>query len=323
MSEVETLERPLLSPVELGQEGPRVVAVGGGHGLAQALEAVQGYAGEIAGVVTVADDGGSSGRLTRVMEIPPPGDLRRCLLALSPEPTLWKELFGYRFEEGDVAGHSLGNLVLAALTDIVGDFEQALHVAANSLRAVGRVIPAARISLHLQAVIDGQVVEGQEAITKTRGRLTELRLLPEDEEVNPEARAALLEADQIVIGPGSLYTSVLPALLVPGMTEAVADASAEVVYVCNLVTQDGETLGMSALDHLDALMSLSGLGPPVAVVVNEGPVSVPAPVEAVALDREALESRGCRVVAADLVDPTAPWPQHDPIRLGEVLSKLL
>ncbi|MGH9054202.1 MAG: gluconeogenesis factor YvcK family protein [Acidimicrobiia bacterium] len=323
MTVVTTEVEPQLSPTDLGWSGPRVVAVGGGHGLAQLLEAVQQYAGEISAVVTVADDGGSSGRLTSVLEIPPPGDLRRCLLALSPEPTVWRELFAHRFEEGDVAGHSLGNLLLAALTEILGDFESALRAAGGYLRSLGKVIPVARRSLHLQAVIDGRMVEGQETITKARGRVSSLSLVPDDEPANPAALAAITAADQIVIGPGSLYTSVLSALIVPGLTEAINESPGQVLYVCNLITQDGETLGMSALDHVEALRTISGLAAPAAILVNGGEVAVPEPLGVVTVDREALEASGSKVIVADLVDRRVPWPEHDPIRLGEVLARLV
>ena len=185
------LESELLN---LTADGPRVVAIGGGHGLAQALEAALSYASHVTAVVTVGDDGGSSGRLTSTLEIPPPGDIRKCLLALSPEPTVFRELFGYRFDSTDVAGHSLGNLMLAALTGLLGDdFEAAVRVASGMLGTVGQVIPVARKSLHLQAVVDGALVDGQAAITKSRGNLSELRLVPADEPANPHAIEAVPE----------------------------------------------------------------------------------------------------------------------------------
>lgn len=319
---IATEARPQLSPVELGWIGPAVVAIGGGHGLAQLLEAVQQYAGEITAVVSVADDGGSSGRLISALKIIPPGDLRRCLLALSPEPTLWRELFGYRFEEGDVAGHSLGNLILTALTDVLGDFPAALRAVSAELRSIGQVVPVALRPLTLEAEIDGETVAGQHAISERRGELSGLRLDPPDEPANPEALEAIVGADQIILGPGSLYTSVLPALMVPGVVDSMNAASAKVVYVCNLVTQDGETLGMDAVDHVEALLALSGLKQLTAMVANRGALTVPEPIEPVRVDPSALEALAAKVVLADLVDRGAPWPQHDPIRLGQVLAGL-
>lgn len=309
--------------LDLPKAGPKVVAIGGGSGMAQVLEAVQSYAGEVTAIVTVADDGGSSGRLTSSLVIPPPGDIRKCLLALSPEPSILRELFAYRFESTDVAGHSLGNLMLAALNDLMGnDFESAIRVAGELISAVGKVVPVARQSLHLQAVIDGRLVDGQAAITKTRGRISELRLVPAGEPANPEAIAAVNVADQIIVGPGSLYTSVLSALIVPGMAIALHEALARIVCVVNLVTQDGETLGMDAADHVDALRVIGGLDVTGTIVAHRGEIAMTPPVEQVRVDRAQLAERGWEVVEADLVDPQAPWPQHDPIRLGEVLRSL-
>ncbi len=309
--------------LDLPKDGPRVVAIGGGHGLAQVLEAIQSYAGDITAIVTVADDGGSSGRLTSTLPIPPPGDIRKCLLALSPEPSIVRELFAYRFDATDVAGHSLGNLMLAALTDMTGsDFEAAVRLAGGLLGSVGRVVPVARQSLHLQALIDGSLVDGQAAITRARGRITELRLVPEDEAANPEALEALAVADQIVIGPGSLFTSVLSALVVPGISEALHHALGRIVYIVNLVTQDGETLGMDAVAHVEALRRIGELDVTGTLVAHHGELVVQPPPNQVRIDRRELVELGWEVVEDDLVDPLEPWPQHDPVRLGRVLAGL-
>ncbi|MDH3397420.1 MAG: uridine diphosphate-N-acetylglucosamine-binding protein YvcK [Acidimicrobiia bacterium] len=315
-----SLESELL---QLTKDGPRVVAIGGGHGLAQALEAALSYASHVTAVVTVGDDGGSSGRLTSTLEIPPPGDIRKCLLALSPEPTVLRELFGYRFESTDVAGHSLGNLMLAALTELLGDdFEAAVRVVSGMLGTVGQVVPVAAKSLHLQAVVDGRLVDGQAAITRARGSLSELRLVPDDEPANPRAVEAVQSADQILIGPGSLFTSVIAALAVPGMAEALQSAPGHVVFVANLVTQDGETLGMTCADHLEALRRVGGVDVAGTIVAHRGDLHVKGPVEQVEVDKADLAAMGWDVVDADLVDPEADWPQHDPIRLGRVLARL-
>ncbi len=313
-----SLESDLL---QLTDDGPRVVAIGGGHGLAQALEAALSYASHVTAIVTVGDDGGSSGRLTSALEIPPPGDIRQCLLALSPEPTVFRELFAYRFESTDVAGHSLGNLMLAALTELLGDdFDTAVRVASGMLGTVGEVVPVARQSLHLQAVIDGQLVDGQAAITKTRGTLTEMRLFPEDEWANPQAIEAVQSADQILIGPGSLFTSVMAALLVPGMADALHSAPGHVIFICNLVTQDGETLGMTCADHLEALRRIGGVEVTGTIVAHQAEIDIEPPLEQVRVDRVDLSGMGWDVVEAGLVDSQADWPQHDPIRLGQVLG---
>jgi uncharacterized cofD-like protein len=309
--------------LQLAEDGPRVVAIGGGHGLAQALEAALSYASHVAAVVTVGDDGGSSGRLTSALEIPPPGDIRKCLLAMSPEPTVFRELFAYRFESTDVAGHSLGNLILAAMTELSGDdFSAAVRIASGLLGTVGKVVPVARQSLHLQAVIDGTLVDGQAAITKARGTISELRVLPDTVSADPQAIDVIRSADQILIGPGSLFTSVVSALLVPGIAEAVQSAPGHVVFIANLVTQDGETLGMSCTDHLAALRSIGGVEVTGTIVAHRGSIEMESPIEQVSVDRADLAAAGWGVVEADLVDPEADWPQHDPIRLGEVLARL-
>ncbi len=312
---------PLLEVLGTELEGPTVVAIGGGHGLAQALLAAQEYAYRLTAVVGVADNGGSSGRLSPAMEIPPPGDIRRCLVALTPKGSVWRDLFEYRFEEGDVAGHSLGNLMLAALSRITGDFEDALRTAELYLGAVGTVVPVARRALELEATIDGRTVAGQAAIAATRGQLGELRLVPGDEPANPRALDAIAAADQIVLGPGSLYTSTVAALAVPGVAAAVNASPARLVYVCNLITQDGETIAMDASAHLDALIEMVGLRTPDVMVVSNAQVDVPAPLEAVRFDLDRLASRGTEVVVAPLADPGAAWPTHDPVRLGVVLRE--
>lgn len=316
------LQTEMLEIIQLDPSGPRVVAIGGGHGLAQALIGAQAYASRIDAVVTVADDGGSSGRLTAAYDILPPGDLRRCLLALSPEPSLWGEMFGFRFETSDVAGHSLGNLLLAAMAELFGDFETALSVAEDALGSLGHVIPASRESLHLQATIDGQLVDGQAEIAKTRGSLSELQLVPADEAANPRALEVIGAADQVIIGPGSLFTSVIAAVLVPGMSEAVNRSPAQVVYVCNLTTQDGETLDMSAAEHVEGLMGFTGLKTPVTALIHDGGPAFPSAAARVPCEEESILALGVTPVMADLLDRDSAWPQHDSLRLGQALEKL-
>lgn len=310
-----------LEPFLLDPSGPVVVAIGGGHGQAAALEAVQTYASSITALVSVADDGGSSGRLTP-LGIPPPGDVRRCLLALTPEPSLWSELFAHRFQGGDIDEHSLGNLILAALTDLFGDFPSAVATAEMMLRTLGRVIPVADHPVTLTATVDGRTVTGQEAIALSQGRITRLAFEPAETAASRNALEAVAGADQIVIGPGSLYTSLISALMVQMLPEAVMSAEAQRVFVLNLVTQDGETLGMSGADHLEALYDLAGIEGPGVVVAHEGPLQVPEGHDAVSIDPEAASRRGWRVVFADVADEQADWPAHDPLKLGRVLEEL-
>jgi uncharacterized cofD-like protein len=310
-----------VEPLLLDPDGPIVVAIGGGHGQAAALEAIQCYAGEISALVSVADDGGSSGRLSG-LGMPPPGDVRRCLLALTPDPSLWSELFAHRFRGGDVAEHSLGNLILAALTDIFGDFESAVDTAERMLGTLGSVIPVADQPVVLEAIIDGQLVVGQGRISKTAGELTELRIEPSDVVATRRALAAVAVADQIVIGPGSLYTSIISAFKVNMLAPAVMGADAQKIFVLNLVTQDGETLGMDGMAHLEAMAAHAGVTGPGIVVVHNGILDVPEGHEQVTLDVSEAASHGWRVVVAEIAGEWSDWPTHDPMKLGRVLEEL-
>lgn len=304
----------------LSVDGPRVVAIGGGHGLAQTLVAAQAYASKIDAVVSVADDGGSSGRLAAPLGIPPPGDIRRCLLALAPEPSIWGELLGYRFDGADIAGHSLGNMMLAALSDIAGGFVNALHLCGDLLGANGRVLPVSEQLLELCAETEIGWVRGQVAVEHHVGPITKLEVAPNSALVNPAALDAVLAADQIILAPGSLYTSLLANLVVPGFVEALNRATANIVFVMNLVTQKSETLGMSGPDHLAALSAVGGLTARGSVLTETGSIRVPDGLDRVTLDES--DADGWSVVHADLVDRDADWPQHDPLKLGAALAQL-
>jgi uncharacterized cofD-like protein len=319
MTEADVLVDPVLEELENDLAEVRVAALGGGHGLAGALRAVLHFAGEVTAIVTVADDGGSSGRLSPALEIPPPGDIRMALLALSPEGTTWRDLMEYRFEESDVAGHSLGNLIIAAFANLSGSFEEALDRVGRLLGARGTVLPAAPVPLVLEADVDGKVIAGQVAIARSRGEITDVRVVPGDVRTGERVTAALSTADQIVLGPGSLFTSVIAGLRVPGVAEAVNQAAGRLVYVCNLTTQDGETLGMSGSDHIEALTGIGGVRVPDAVVVHEGALQIPDGLTAVTYD-DAPDTMD--VLRSDVADPVADWPQHDPARLGAVLRRL-
>ena len=298
------------------------MAIGGGHGLSMVLRAARSYARQVIGIVTVADDGGSSGRLTSALDIPPPGDMRRCLLALCPDDGVLQRVFAYRFTDTDVAGHSTGNLMLAALHQLTGDFETALNLAAEMLGAQGRIIPAARRSLHLTAVIDGTRVEGQAAVARHHGTVERLDLAP-PAKANPHAIEAIEAADQIILGPGSLYTSVLSCLLVPGLVDAVDRAPGRLIYVMNLTTQDGETSGLTGADHLRELLAKSGLARGGDVLANRREFAAPAPVSALELDSTEVAGMGWNLVEADLVDEAADWPQHAHAALETALSRLV
>lgn len=236
----------------------RVVAIGGGHGLAATLQAVRLYASDISAIVSVADDGGSSGRLRAAFGIPPPGDIRRCLVALADPESRWTSAFEHRFAAGDLEGHAFGNLVIAGLADATGDFEVALAEAGRVLGAVGRVVPATRQAVVLKAIVrtssSGQpgAIEGQVAVARSPG-IAGVSLVPPDPEPPPAALEALASADQVVIGPGSLFTSVLAVVVVPALREALAATPGRKVYVCNLRPQDPETSGYDVAAHVAAL----------------------------------------------------------------------
>lgn len=310
-----------LAPSLLGleEDGPAVVCIGGGFGLAQVLSAVQIYAGEITAIVSVADDGGSSGRLIDGLDIPPPGDVRKALLALA-DPSLLAELFSYRFEAADVSGHSLGNLLIAALADLTGDFTHALDVANDLLGGHGRVLPAAAERKVLDATVDGRHVQGQDAIQHAPGTIEELRLLPAGGESHREVVDAILRADQVVMAPGSLYTSLLAALLAPGVADAVNATSAPVVWVSNLCTQIEETRGMTGVDHLAAMEAIGGIRAGGTIIVDRGDFPVPEDIDRLTVDMvEALEY-GWALCEAEVADPSVSWPAHDTIKLGRVLA---
>ncbi len=311
-----------LEPLLLDPTGPVVVAMGGGTGQAAALEAIQTYASAISALVTVADDGGSSGRLTE-LGIPPPGDVRRCLLALTPDPSLWSELFAHRFRGADVSEHSLGNLILAALADLFGDFPSAVSTSERILGTLGRVIPVADRPVDLTAIVDGVPITGQHAISRSRGIISDVSIEPFDTEASLAALEAVARADQIVIGPGSLYTSVISALKVQMLAPEVVASGAHKVFVLNLVTQDGETMGVDGTQHLQALSTHLGIEGPGTVVVNDGPFGVPQGHEAVVVDSDSAARFGWEVVTADVVDSSAEWPAHDPLKLGRVLEELV
>ncbi|HUQ63144.1 MAG TPA: gluconeogenesis factor YvcK family protein [Acidimicrobiales bacterium] len=236
----------------------KVVALGGGHGLAATLQAVRRYAEEVTAIVSVADDGGSSGRLRAAFGISPPGDLRRCLVALADPTSLWTSAFEHRFAAGELEGHALGNLVIAGLADATGDFSVALAEAGRLVGAVGRVLPATRYPVVLKAVVRagdgtaGDPIEGQVAVAAC-GRIAGVSLVPADAEPVPEAIEALAEADQIVIGPGSLFTSLLAVTVVPAIRNALEVTPARKIYVCNLREQQPETSGYDVAAHVEAL----------------------------------------------------------------------
>ncbi|RMH22915.1 MAG: uridine diphosphate-N-acetylglucosamine-binding protein YvcK [Acidobacteria bacterium] len=312
-----------------------VVVVGGGSGLAVLLRSLKREVGERVGeltaVVTVADDGGSSGRLRRDLGVLPPGDVRNCLVALADDEDLLARLFQYRFPEGEgLAGHSFGNLFLTALTRVTGDFYRAILTAESILSVRGRILPATLCDVRLRAAgRSGRIYEGESAIGRSGERLVRLEMTPAGAEAFPPAVAALAAADLILLGPGSLYTSILPNLLIPAIRRAVRRSRAEVMLVLNLMTQPGETDDMDAVDHLEALAAHAGEGLVDTVLVNaRRPTAAQlasyaeAGSRLVEVDRAALAARGVAVVEADLL-ADEPLIRHDPDKLRRAVMARL
>ncbi len=269
MSVQDSQQRPELTA--RATRGLRVVAIGGGTGLSTLLKGLKRYVtapadryptfpaegqiAELSAVVTVSDDGGSSGRLRKELNMLPPGDIRNCIVALSEDEALLSRLFQHRFVKGSgLEGHSFGNLFLAALTSITSDFSEAVRLSSEILLTRGHIFPATTSDIELEALMeDGSRVSGETKITASKGRIQELFLKPADVEPLPQTLEAIARADLITIGPGSLFTSLIPNLLVRGIARAIVNSSATKVYVCNLMTQANESLGLTASDHIRAL----------------------------------------------------------------------
>ncbi|MFM2378304.1 MAG: uridine diphosphate-N-acetylglucosamine-binding protein YvcK [Microcystis sp.] len=310
--------------------GPKIVAIGGGTGLSTLLRGLKQYSSNITAIVTVADDGGSSGRLRREMGILPPGDIRNCIAALADEEKLLTELFQYRFHAGDgLSGHSFGNLFISAMTEITGDLEQAIDASAKVLAIRGKVLPATLTDVSLWAKLaDGRIIEGESKITEAMGQIRQIGCHPADPVALPAALAAIKEADYIIIGPGSLYTSIIPNLLVPAIRQALAEVTVPRVYVCNIMTQPGETDNYSVADHIRAIEKVCEERVFDAVLAQR---TAPSPQSLqlyaqehshpVFLDREEVGKMGYRIVLANVMaeDEVTAKVSHDPQRLARVL----
>ncbi|ERN41838.1 protein of unknown function CofD [Rubidibacter lacunae KORDI 51-2] len=303
--------------------GPKIVAVGGGTGLSTLLRGLKAYSSNITAIVTVADDGGSSGRLRREHGVLPPGDIRNCLAALADEEKLLTALFQYRFSVGDgLSGHSFGNLFLTAMNDITGDLERAIAASSKVLAVRGRVLPATLSDVCLWVELaDGRRIEGESQIAKARGKIQHIGCLPAAPPALPAALQAIADADLIVMGPGSLFTSVIPNLLVPEIRQAIAGAVVPRIYVCNIMTEPGETDGYSVADHIRAIDAACG-GEQIfdAVLVQRRTPSAQSLIRyaeegshPVFVDREAIDQLGRRAVLANVMgeDPQNSRVRHD------------
>ena len=310
------------------ERGPRIVTIGGGHGLATLLRGLKSYSYNITAVVTVADDGGSSGRIRRSQGIPPPGDIRNCLAALSSDEALMTQLFQYRFsdENPELDGHPFGNLFISALSEITGSFEEAVVESGRVLAVHGRVLPATLHDVRLVADVQlphsiGEVrVEGESTIPKFPGDVQRVWLEPNNPAAYPQVIQAILAADLIVIGPGSLFTSILPNLLVPDIVAAIQASRALKLYVCNVATQPGETDGFNCDDHIKVLNDhVGGMIFDIIVMNNTYEGQLPEGTEWVKIQPE-TESE-YPVYRTDLADKGQPW-RHDPAKLARAVIDL-
>ena len=311
------------------ERGPRIVVLGGGHGLANLLRGLKEHSHNITAIVTVADDGGSSGRLRKSLGILPPGDIRNCLAALSNDEAMLTQLFQYRFANGSsgLDGHSFGNLFISALSEITGSFEEAIAESGRVLSVSGRVLPSTLHNVQLIAdvmlphLISEVRVAGESQIPESNGKVRRVWLEPISPPAFPQAIQALLAADVIVIGPGSLYTSILPNLLVPDIADAIRSSRALKLYICNVATQYGETQGYTCFDHIKAIEDHAGSDLfDIVLANNKYEAWLPDGIDWVKFDPD-LEDYYA-IYSADLVDPFSPW-RHDSRRLARVVVDLL
>ena len=307
------------------KRGPKIVAIGGGTGLSTLLRGLKEYSTNLTAIVTVADDGGSSGRLRQELGMIPPGDFRQCLVALAEVEPLMTRLFQYRFTEGEaLEGHSFGNLFIAAMTAITGNFEHAIRESSRVLAVRGQIVPSTIEDLTLCAEFDDEAtVAGESVIHLAHKRIRRIFLKPAHPPAYPEAMKAILGADLIVIGPGSVYTSVLPNLLVDDITRSIRSSRAVKVYVCNVATEDGETDGYFVADHIRAFDSHVGPNLFQYVMVNNNldvAVSDASSARLVSVT-EGLSENGYTVVMADVIDTTEPR-RHNPKKLAQSLLQI-
>ena len=310
------------------KHGPKIVALGGGHGLSTLLRGLKTVSHNISAVVTVADDGGSSGRLRESLGILPPGDVRNCLAALSDNEDLLAQLFQYRFTDAEDAleGHSFGNLFISSMAEITGSFEQAIAESGRVLAVSGRVLPASLENVNLIAdIVEDEtgntiIVEGGSKITETKGRIQRVRLDPGNPAAYPEVIQAILSADILVVGPGSLYTSILPNLLVKDILSAIRASQGLKIFICNVATQKGETEGFTCGEHLRVIEDHIGVNIFDIIVANDSsPSEYNINVEEVKVEDGLREHYA--VYKKDLIDTENPW-RHDPIKIARVLIDL-
>jgi uncharacterized cofD-like protein len=308
------------------ERGPKIVTIGGGTGLSTMLRGLKGYSANITAIVTVADDGGSSGRLRRELGVLPPGDFRNCIVALADAEPLMSRLFQYRFGQGSgLDGHSFGNLFIVAMSGITGNFEEAIREASRVLAVRGQILPSTLENVTLCAELEGEAhVLGESKIAAANLPIQRVYLQPDRPAAFPDAVRAILEADIVVVGPGSLYTSILPNLLVDGIAKALSSTEALRIYVCNVATQPGETDGFRASDHVQTLLKHVRGQPIDVVLANDnltGSIKPEWNVQHVVADADRIEQLGVEVALFDVVDPNNAL-RHSPERLAAAVARL-
>lgn len=311
---------------------PKVVVIGGGTGMPVLLRGLKNLPIDLVAIVTVADDGGSTGRIRNEMEIPAPGDIRNVIAALSDAEPMLIELFQHRFEVGNgLSGHSLGNLLLAAMTSVTGDFYDGIKEISRVLNVKGTIYPISTENLSLHAKMeDGTVISGESKIPLTKKKIDRVFLSPEPIKPFSQAVQAINDADLIVIGPGSLYTSIMPNLIVPSVQESLEMTKAKIVYVCNLMTQAGETTGYKASDHIEAINRHIGQGIVKSIVVHNEPIQktvrekyAEENAEPVIYDTDRLLSLGLEIIEGDIINKQYPAVRHDNDKIANLLYSLL
>ena len=316
------------------RKGPKIVAIGGGHGLSAILRGLKLYTENLTAIVTVADDGGGSGMLRADLGMPPPGDIRNCMEALANTEPVMQQLLGYRFTEGRLAGQAFGNLLLAALDGISDSFDQAVARMSQVLAITGQILPVTNADVQLEATFEnGTSVCGESKIFDFKKqqdcRIHHVRLLPEHSPALPAAVEAIRDAEIILLGPGSLYTSVIPNLLVDGISEAICESPALKVYVCNIMTQDGETEGMSATDHVTALLEHGGAGLIDVCLCNNTQVDADVlarysaeGAEPIRVSRREIELLGVELVNRPLANDSLDYARHSGVKVAEAVLEL-
>ncbi|MBL7155692.1 MAG: YvcK family protein [Candidatus Omnitrophica bacterium] len=313
------------------EKGPRIVTVGGGTGLSTVLQGLKDYSSNLTAVVTVADDGGSSGRLREEFNVLPPGDIRNCLVALADAGPLMEKLFQFRFDDGkDLKGHNFGNLFITAMSKVTGDFEQAVKASSKVLAIRGNVIPATLTKVVLKARYkDGTETVGESKIPEKKSPIERMYIEPSDCSPTAESLEAIKKAHAIVLGPGSLYTSVMPNLLISGMYEAIRRSKAVKIYVCNVMTQTGETDGYKASDHVRAIINHTGKGIIDYEIINTAKIPQKLleryeeeSAYPVVPDEEEIKKLGVKIVEANVIN-TKDYVRHDPHKLAKIIIDLL